>query len=135
EQNLEFKIRNIDLLNELAGKRVSGLALRAEAESIDDLFIDTLDALCKKNIGQAALRIYLKNQQALQTELLARTVRIKPTNELIKELKRLAEVGVVTDKQEVRWLSEQPINAPAKAEVGTISSNFVLELAEVEVDN
>lgn len=135
EQNLEFKIRNIDLLNELAGKRVSGLALRAEAESIDDLFIDTLDALCKKNIGQAALRIYLKNQQALQTELLSRTVRIKPTNELIKELKRLAEVGVVTDKQEVRWLSEQPINAPAKAEVGTISSNFVLELAEVEVDN
>jgi DNA polymerase III subunit alpha len=135
EQNLEFKIRNIDLLNELASKRVSGLALRAEAESIDDLFIDTLDALCKKNSGQAALRIYLKSQQALQAELLARTVRIKPTNELIRELKRLAEVGVVTDKQEVRWLSEQAINATPKAEVGTISPNFVLELAEAEVDN
>jgi DNA polymerase-3 subunit alpha len=132
EQNLEFKIRSIDLLNELVNKRVSGLALRTEAENIDSQFIDTLDKLCKKNSGQATLRFYLKSQNAMQAELLARAVRIKPTNELVKELKRLAEVGVVTDKQEVRWLAEQTINAIPKAEVGTISSNFVLDLADVD---
>ncbi len=131
EQNLEFKIRQIELLNELANKRVSGLALRANAESIDAMFIDTLDKLCKNNAGQAALRICLRSQEA-QAELLARAVRIKPTNALIRELKRIGEVGVVTDKQEVRWLSDQAINAVAKAELGTISSNFVFEMAEAE---
>lgn len=134
EQNLEFKIRNIDLLNELANKRVSGLAIRAEVETIDSQFMESLEKLVKKNAGQAGLRMYLKGQDALQTELLARSVRIKPTNELIKELKRLAEVGVVTDKLEVRWLTDMPTNTITKTEVGTISSTFVLEVLE-PVDN
>jgi hypothetical protein len=50
---------------------------------------------------------------------------------LINELKRLADVGVVTDKQEVRWLTEQSLKLTQKTEVGTISPNFVLEEVEV----
>ena len=50
----------------------------------------------------------------------------------VKELKKLAEVGVVTDKLEVRWLTEQTVKpTPAlNSEVGTISSTFVLDLQE-----
>jgi DNA polymerase-3 subunit alpha len=129
EMNLEFKIRNIEILNELASKRVAGLALRLPVLAINHDFVEELDRLCKKNAGNAALRLYLRDDlEAMQTELLARNSRIKPTNVFIKELKKLAEVGVITDKNEVRWLSEVA-NKPVavSAEVGTISPTFVLE--------
>ncbi|MFZ5971938.1 MAG: DNA polymerase III subunit alpha [Bacteroidota bacterium] len=128
EMNLEFKIRSIDLLNELAAKRVAGLALRKEVHDINEDFVDTLEKLCKKNAGNAALRLYLKDDlEAIQTELLARATRIKPSNPLIRELKKLAEVGVITDKNEVRWLTEVAKPAAPAAEIGTISDTFVLE--------
>ncbi len=133
EQNLEFKIRNIDLLNELASKRVQGLALRLSVQSVTEEFINTLEKLCKKNSGNAALRMYLKDDyESIQTELLARSSRIKPNNAFIKELKKLAEVGVVTDKLEVRWLSEMTAKQPAPmlSEVGTNSPTFVLDTVE-----
>jgi DNA polymerase-3 subunit alpha len=133
EQNLEFKIRNIDLLNELATKRVQGLALRFPVQSVTEDFIQSLEKLCKKNSGKAALRMYLKDDyESIQTELLARSIQIKPSNNFIKDLKKMAEVGVVTDKLEVRWLTEQTAK-PAlslNSEVGTISSTFVLDLQE-----
>ena len=132
EQNLEFKIRNIELLNEIGIKRVAGLALRFSAQTVTADFIETLDKLCKKNTGNASLRFYLKDDlESIQTELLARSGRIKPTNPFIKDLKKLAEVGVVTEKQEVRWLTEQTLNAKSKMEVGTISSTFVLDEVEI----
>jgi DNA polymerase-3 subunit alpha len=132
EQNLEFKIRSVDLLNELATKKVNGLALRFDVQAVTSQFIDSIDKLCKKNAGSAALRMYLKDEGAsLQAEVLSRSARIKPTNLLINELKRLADVGVVTDKQEVRWLTEQPLKLSQKTEVGTTSPDFVLEEVEV----
>ena len=132
EQNLEFKIRNMELLNEIGIKRVAGLALRFSAQTVTADFIETLDKLCKKNTGNASLRFYLKDDlESIQTELLARSGRIKPTNPFIKDLKKLAEVGVVTEKQEVRWLTEQTLNAKSKMEVGTISSTFVLDEVEI----
>jgi hypothetical protein len=95
-------------------------------------FIDSIDKLCKKNAGSAALRMYLKDEGAsLQAEVLSRSARIKPTNLLINELKRLADVGVVTDKQEVRWLTEQSLKLTQKTEVGTISHTFVLDEVEI----
>ena len=133
EQNLEFKIRNIDLLNEVATKRVQGLALRFPVQSVNEDFITTLEKLCKKNSGNAALRMYLKDDhESIQTELLARIIRIKPSNTFIKDLKKLAEVGVVTDKLEVRWLSEiaAKVQQPLNSELGTISSSFVLDTIE-----
>lgn len=133
EQNLEFKIRNMELLNELANKRVQGLAIRVEVPAITFEFVETLDKLCKKHSGNASFRLHLKDStESIQVETLARLSRIKPSNNFIKELKRMAEVGVVTDRSEVRWLTDQVAKEPLvqKAEVGTISSTFVLEPIE-----
>jgi hypothetical protein len=66
----------------------------------------------------------------VQAEVLSRSARIKPTNLLINELKRLADVGVVTDKQEVRWLTEQPLKLSQKTEVGMIPTPFALDEVE-----
>ncbi len=131
DQSLEFKIKNIDLLNELSAKRVQGLALRFAAQAVNADFIDSLEKLCKKNSGTAALRMYLTDDfSPLQSELLARSSRIKPSNQFINELQKLAEVGVVTDRQDVRWLSEQASKTNQKPEVGTFSPTFVLDPIE-----
>ena len=117
----------------MATKRVQGLALRFPVQSVNEDFITTLEKLCKKNSGNAALRMYLKDDhESIQTELLARIIRIKPSNTFIKDLKKLAEVGVVTDKLEVRWLSEiaAKVQQPLNSELGTISSSFVLDTIE-----
>jgi DNA polymerase-3 subunit alpha len=130
DQELEFKIRNIDLLNELASKRVQGLALRCSIDEISEDFIESLEKLCKKNSGNSSLKLIVRDAtEGIQTEVLARSQRIKVSNDFIKELKRLSEVGVVTDKSETRWLTEsvQKTTSPEKTEVGTFSPTFMLE--------
>jgi DNA polymerase-3 subunit alpha len=130
DQELEFKIRNIDLLNELASKRVQGLALRCSIDEISEDFIESLEKLCKKNSGNSSLKLIVRDAtEGIQTEVLARSQRIKVSNDFIKELKRLSEVGVVTDKSETRWLTEsvQKTASPEKTEVGTFSPTFMLE--------
>lgn len=130
DQSLEFKIRGIELLNELAIKRVQGVALRCPVDFITQDFITSLEKLCKKNNGKSSIRVYLKDElEGVQTELLSRTSQVKVSNDLIRELKKFTEVGIVTDKSEVRWLAETAAKSVAveKSEIGTISSTFVLE--------
>lgn len=129
DQELEFKIRGIDLLNELAGKRVQGLALRCSLDDVSESLIENLENLFKKNSGNSNLKLYVRDETGMQTELLARSARIKVNNELVKELKRLVEVGILTDKLETRWLTDtfQKTANPEKSEVGTFSPTFMLE--------
>ncbi len=130
EQNLEFKIRNIDLLNELASKRVNGIALKFSFDVVNSDFINTLEKLCKKNSGNSNLTLYLNDSsEGLQVQLLSRSSRVKVSNDFIKELKKYGEVGIATDKGEVRWLSEIGNKSvqTENTEIGTISPTFVLE--------
>lgn len=107
EQNLEFKIRNIHLLSDIAPTRVNGLALRVDVEMISHEFNDMLAALLEKHAGKSAFYLHLRDDVALSlAELRAQKVLIKPSNQLIRDLKKLGEVGVVTDRNEVRWLIE-----------------------------
>ncbi len=132
DQNLEFKLRNIEILNDLASKRVQGVALRVAVAAVNTEFIDSIEKLCKKYSGNSSLQIYLIDD--VEVPLLSRTARIKPTNSLIRDLMPMAEVGFVTDKNYVRWLTDKP-NKPEQtsAAVGTISPTFVLETAEAEL--
>ena len=132
--DVEFKIRGIELLNELIQKRLQGLALRLPIHAITTEVVDEIESLCKKYPGQAALQLFIKDDyEALQVELLARTYRIKVTNALVQEFKKYAEIGVITDKVQVRWLSEniKEDNLTLSEIDGTISSTFVLDSAEL----
>lgn len=135
DMNLEFKIRTIELLNELGNKKVQGLALRLSIQSMTPEWMEQVDKLVRKNSGKAGLRVYLKDEdEGLQTEALARAAAIKPSNELINGLKRWAEVGIVTDKSEVRWLSDHVLKAETPTEeVGTFSPTFVLEPVDADI--
>jgi DNA polymerase III subunit alpha len=130
DQNLEFKIRNIELLNELAGKRVQGAALRVSVQELNSEFIGMLENHCKKFSGNAIMNLHVRDaEEGFQIEMLSRTYRIKVNNSFIRELKKLGEVGIVTDKGDTRWITDSNLKTASveKAEVGTISSTFVLE--------
>ncbi len=129
---LEFKIRNIELLNELATKRVQGLALRLTLDDLAATTGEALEPILKKHTGTCPVRFYVKDEAAaVHVELLARQVRVKPTNDLVQKIKPLAEVGILTEKGDVRWLTHAAPKAETReAEVGTFSANFVLEAIE-----
>ncbi|MCI0750685.1 MAG: DNA polymerase III subunit alpha [Flammeovirgaceae bacterium] len=133
QMSLEFKIKNIDLLNELAQKRIQGLALRTPLEGVTKDFIDVIEKLCQKNPGAASLQLYIKDEQeSIMTELVSRVYRIKPANNVVSQLRKFTEVGVVTDKSGIRWLTDVPekVLLSKEIEVGTFSSTFVLETAD-----
>nr|MCU0398043.1 OB-fold nucleic acid binding domain-containing protein [Cyclobacteriaceae bacterium] len=132
--DVEFKIRSVELLNELAEKRVQGLALRISVHAVNEEMITALEKLCKENTGGASLQLYLKDEyESLQAEMLSRAYRIKINNPLIAEFRKYAEIGIVSDKGNVRWLTEEQLAERGEEfdEVGTNSPTFVLDTADL----
>ncbi|HMG90677.1 MAG TPA: DNA polymerase III subunit alpha [Chryseolinea sp.] len=95
QQNLEFKIRSIDLLNELGIKRSKGVQLRIKATDITKEMIGRIEDVCQEYTGNTPL--YLKIQDAgenINLELLSRKFRISPVNEMVKQMKKAGEIEV-----------------------------------------
>lgn len=132
-QNIEFKVRNIELLNDIAQKRLMGVAMRVPVQAISTQFIDAVETICKKYPGNAALQVYIKDEfEPIQVESLSRNYRLKAVNDCLQDLKKLAEIGVITESSTVRWLGEEHAKQPEVKEqgIGTISPTFVLEETE-----
>jgi DNA polymerase-3 subunit alpha len=132
QMNLEFRIRNVELLNDIAQKRLMGIAVRVTAQSISTPLIDSFEKICKKYPGNAAFKIFIKDEtEAIHAESLSRNYRLRPVNECFQDLRKLAEVGVMTESFNVRWLTEDQSKPEVAEGIGTISSTFVLEEAEL----
>jgi DNA polymerase-3 subunit alpha len=134
QMNLEFKIRNIELLNELAQKRIMGIVLKLPADLVTTKMIDSIEKICKENVGNSALQLYLQDEkESLQVELLSRVYRVRATNSCVHEFRKLAELGVVTEKGNVRWLTEEMSKDHALDSEGngTKSPTFVLDSVEL----
>lgn len=132
--DVEFKIRNMELLNELVAKRVNGLALRIPVHAVTPEAVEAIERLCKNNPGNATLQLFIKDEaEALQVELLSRMYRINITNPLVLECRKYAEIGVITESRQVRWLTEETEFEVREEpdEVGTNSSTFVLDSADL----
>ena len=133
QMNLEFRIRNIELLSDIAQKRLMGVAIRIPVQSVTSQLIESVEKVCKKYPGNAALQIFVKDEaESIQAESLSRNYRLKPVNDCFQDLKKLAEIGVITDSANVRWLGEEQFVQPELKDqgIGTISSTFVLEEIE-----
>jgi DNA polymerase-3 subunit alpha len=138
QQNLEFKIRNIELLNELAQKRIQGIALRMDVAAVNSEAVRAVEKICKQNPGKSAFHLFVQDvTEGLQVEMLCRTYRIHPSANVVHEFKRLGELGVITDRTPLRWLADQPIPEVEgeTSEVGTNSPTFVLDAQELETFN
>jgi DNA polymerase-3 subunit alpha len=96
QQNLEFRIRNIDLLNELGVKRSKGLQLRLNVIDITPDLIGKIADACTEFNGNTPLFLKVRDEKEnINLELLSRKYRVNPVNDLVKKIKKFADVEVV----------------------------------------
>ena len=95
DQSLEFKIRSIDLLNELGLKRTKGLQLTVDTEDINAELITQIEKLCSEFSGACPLFLKLRDdKENISLELLSRKYRVKPVNEMVKKIKKIPDLKV-----------------------------------------
>ncbi len=95
QQNLEFKIRNIELLNELGVKRSKGLQLRIQSQEITRDLISKIEGVCQHHSGSTPLFLKISDEkEKIYLELMSRKYRINPVNDLVKDMRKLADVEV-----------------------------------------
>lgn len=96
QQNLEFKIRHIDLLNDLGTKRSKGLQVKVSAADVTPELIGKIESVCVEFKGDVPLYLKLSDSsENMSLELLSRKFRISPGNEMVKKMKKVADVDVV----------------------------------------
>lgn len=97
QQNLEMKIRNIDLLNEIGVKRSKGIQLRVNAHEITPDLIGKIEDVCQEYSGNTPLFLKVRDEREnISLELMSRKFRVHPINDMVRELKKLAEVEIRT---------------------------------------
>jgi DNA polymerase III subunit alpha len=95
QMNIELKIRNIDLLNEIGLKRSKGVQLRMNAEEITREFIGRIEGVCQEFTGNTPLYLKIRDEKEnIYLELLSRRFRVNPVNDMVKKLKKVGEVEV-----------------------------------------
>lgn len=95
DQSLEFKIRNIDLLNELGLKRTKGLQLKMDTSSISAEMITQIEELCTEFSGDCPLYLRLQDdKENINLELLSRKYRVRPINDMVKKIKKIPDLQV-----------------------------------------
>jgi DNA polymerase III subunit alpha len=95
QMNIELKIRNIDLLNEIGLKRSKGVQVRVNASEITKDFIGRLEDVCQEYAGNTPLFIKIRDEQEnIMLELLSRRFRVNPVNDMVKKMKKTGEIEV-----------------------------------------
>ncbi|GGZ28715.1 DNA-directed DNA polymerase [Echinicola pacifica] len=91
--DVEFKVGNIMLLNEVRGKMVKGIRINI---NLDDLTLDLmekLEAITTKYKGEAKLHINVTDiKERIAVDLMSTKYTVDPSHEMIKELETLPEV-------------------------------------------
>ncbi|MEJ7644504.1 MAG: DNA polymerase III subunit alpha [Chryseolinea sp.] len=95
QQNIEFKIRNIDLLHELGAKRSKGVQIRINAADLTHEMIGHIEDVCNSHTGNTPLFIKLQDmQENINLELLSRRFRVNPVNDMAIQMKKAGEIDV-----------------------------------------
>ncbi len=95
EQNLEFKIRNIELLNEIGVKRAKGLQVKVSSSALNPALVKQLEAICLEYSGGTPFYLKIRDEKEnISLELLSRKFRVKPVNDMVKKMKKIQEVEV-----------------------------------------
>ncbi|HRI78824.1 MAG TPA: DNA polymerase III subunit alpha, partial [Cyclobacteriaceae bacterium] len=95
EQNLEFKIRAIDLLNEIGVKRAKGLQVKVSPQALNTDLVNQLESVCQEFSGATPFYLKLRDEKEnISLELLSRKFRVKPVNDMVKKMKKIPDVEV-----------------------------------------
>ena len=95
QQNIEIKIRNIDLLNELGLKRSKGVQLRINSNDITEEMIGVIEDVCQTYAGNTPLFLKLQDdKENINLELLSRKFRVNPINDMAIQMKKAGALEV-----------------------------------------
>ena len=95
EDELEFRIHDIQLLAELVDKEVRNIVMELDLNDINDQLIKKITDATNKNSGKHSLIIQINNnQKKYALELLSRNRKLNIDNEFIQEVEKIAEVGL-----------------------------------------
>jgi DNA polymerase-3 subunit alpha len=88
-QQLEFKVKGMDLLNDIASKRSQGLKIRLRAPEVNTESIAKLERAFSEFKGPTPVYVTVQDEQeAIQVELLSRKYRIRPGNDLVDRIRK-----------------------------------------------
>jgi DNA polymerase-3 subunit alpha len=95
QQNVEFKIRNIDLLNEIGIKRSKGVQLKVNAKEITKDLIGKIEDVCQEFSGNTPLYFKIRDEQEnIYLDVMSRRFRVNPINDMVKKMKKAGELDV-----------------------------------------
>ena len=95
DQNLEVKIKSMELLNELGMKRTKGMQLTISPDALNSNLVSSIEKLCQEHEGKTPLYVRLKDTaENVQVELLSRKFQIKPVDETVRGFKKLSGVDI-----------------------------------------
>lgn len=87
EDELEFKIKTINLLSSVKDELIKSVTLKISPENIDREMISELNELVHQNKGETELRfLFLDEEDKISLPMFSRTYRIRLNNELISWL-------------------------------------------------
>ncbi|MCF1752746.1 DNA polymerase III subunit alpha [Mariniradius sediminis] len=93
ENEFEFKINMIMLLNEVRGKMVKGLRVNIDLDDLSFELMEKLEAITQRYRGDARLYInIIDSKENITLDLMSKRFTVDPSNEMIKELGRIPEV-------------------------------------------
>ncbi|HYI77757.1 MAG TPA: DNA polymerase III subunit alpha [Chryseolinea sp.] len=95
QQNVEIKIRNVDLLNELGIKRSKGVQLRINSVDLTEGMITAIEDVCQSFAGNSPLFLKIQDdKENINLELLARKFRVNPVNDMAIQMKKAGALEV-----------------------------------------
>jgi len=95
QQNLEFKVRSIDLLHELGVKKSKGVQVKINAADLTKEMIGLIEDVCNSYSGNTPLYFKIQDaQENINLELLSRKFRVSPVNDMVKQMKKAGEIDV-----------------------------------------
>jgi len=95
EDQLEFRVKDIQLLSELIDKEVRNVVIKLDINDLTDDLIHKIETATNKNSGKHSLIIQINNnQKKYALELLSRNRKLNIDKQFIQEIEKIGEVGL-----------------------------------------
>lgn len=92
-EELELKVKSMDLLTEIRGEKTKGLNLRIRLQDVNEGLIHEIKKLTSEYAGSSLLKLDIVDEEEnMQVNLLSRKVKIEPDNGLLHKLDGMDEI-------------------------------------------
>ena len=87
---MEFRVNSIELLNQLAEKRIKNINIHLFNADLNQIYIQEINKVLKENSGDCELKITVQDlNENIDVKFHSRSMRVKPSKKLFKSLENL----------------------------------------------